>query len=124
MLEIIGKEIVDSAIKVHMALGPGLLESAYEVCLSYELATRGFRVDRQLPLPVTYYEVVLEAGYRLDLVVDSSVVIELKSVEHVLPIHEAQLLSYMRLGDYRLGYLLNFNTRRMKDGIKRMVNQL
>ena len=124
MLEDISRDLVDSAIRVHTALGPGLLESAYEACLAYELSSRGRHVERQRALPVTYKAVELDVGYRLDLVIDKQVVIELKSVESLLPIHEAQLLSYMKLGGYRLGFLLNFNTRRMKDGIKRMVNNL
>ena len=122
MLENVAKDLVDSAIQVHTALGPGLLESAYEACLAHELAGRGFDVERQKALPVVYKSVQLDAGYRLDLVIDDNVVVELKSVESLLPIHEAQLLSYLKLGNYRLGFLLNFNTRRMKDGIKRMVN--
>jgi len=124
MFEDISRDLVDSAIQVHTALGPGLLESAYEVCLVHELRTRGLRVERQKALPVTYKSVDLEVGYRLDLVVEDEVLVELKAVESLLPIHEAQLLSYMKLGEYRLGFLLNFNTRRMKDGIKRMVNRL
>ena len=124
MFEDISRDLVDSAVQVHTALGPGLLESAYEVCLVHELRTRGLRVERQKALPVTYKSVDLEVGYRLDLVVEDEVVVELKAVESLLPIHEAQLLSYMKLGEYRLGFLLNFNTRRMKDGIKRMVNRL
>ena len=124
MFEDISRDLVDSAFQVHMALGPGLLESAYEVCLVHELRTRGLRVERQKALPVTYKSVDLEVGYRLDLVVEDEVLVELKAVESLLPIHEAQLLSYMKLGGYRLGFLLNFNTRRMKDGIKRMVNRL
>ena len=124
MLEDISRDLVDSAIRVHTALGPGLLESAYEACLAYELSSRGRYVERQRALPVTYKAVELDVGYRLDLVIDKQVVIELKSVESLLPIREAQLLSYMKLGGYRLGFLLNFNTRRMKDGIKRMVNHL
>ena len=124
MFEDISRDLVDSAVQVHTALGPGLLESAYEVCLVHELRTRGLRVERQKALPVTYKSVDLEVGYRLDLVVEDEVLVELKAVESLLPIHEAQLLSYMKLGEYRLGFLLNFNTRRMKDGIKRMVNRL
>ena len=122
MLENVAKNLVDSSIQVHTALGPGLLESAYEACLAHELACRGFNVERQKALPLGYKSVELDVGYRLDLVVDGSVVVELKSVESLLPIHEAQLSSYLKLGNYRLGFLLNFNTRRMKDGIRRMVN--
>lgn len=124
MLEEAAREVVDSAIQVHSALGPGLLESAYEACMAFELADRGLSVERQLALPVRYREMDLDIGYRLDLVVERELVVELKAVEQLLPLHEAQLLSYLKLGDYRLGFLLNFNTRRMKDGIKRRVNGL
>jgi len=124
MLESISKQLVDSAIKVHTALGPGLLEGVYEVCLAHELDKRGMRVERQVSLPIVYHGVKLDAGCRLDLVIDRRVVVELKAVEKVLPLHEAQLLSYLKLGDYRLGFLLNFNVMRMKDGIRRRVNNL
>jgi len=120
----IAREIVDSAIHVHTRLGPGMLESAYEACIEYELGRRSLAVRKQVPTPVRYDDLAIDIGYRLDLVVESAVVIELKSVKRLLPIHTAQLLSYLRAGDYRLGFLLNFNTVHMRDGIKRVVNKL
>ena len=122
--EAIAREIVDSAIKVHTRLGPGMLESAYEACIEYELVQRSLAVKKQIPMPVRYGDLAIDIGYRLDLVVEDAVVIELKSVKRLLPIHTAQLLSYLRAGDYRLGFLLNFNTVHMRDGIKRVVNRL
>jgi GxxExxY protein len=122
--EAIAREIVDSAIQVHTRLGPGMLESAYEACIEYELGRRSLAVKKQIPMPVRYDNLALDIGYRLDLVVENAVVIELKSVKRLLPIHMAQLLSYLRAGDYRLGFLLNFNTVHMRDGIKRVVNRL
>jgi GxxExxY protein len=120
--EEIGREIVDSAIKVHTALGPGLLESAYESCLEYELSLRKVSVKKQVPMPLHYREAVLDVGFRVDLLVEDKVLIELKTVEKLLPVHVAQLSSYLRLGNRRLGFLLNFNTVHMRDGIKRVVN--
>jgi len=116
--------IVDAAMKVHTTLGPGLLESAYEVCLRHELAQRGLHVRSQVSLPVEYDGVKLDAGYRIDLLVENAVIIELKSVERILPLHEAQLLSYLKLSGIQLGLLINFNVVHLKDGIKRMVNHL
>jgi len=116
--------IVDAAMKVHTTLGPGLLESAYEVCLRHELAQRGLHVRSQVSLPVEYDGVKLDAGYRIDLLVQNAVIIELKSVERILPLHEAQLLSYLKLSGLHLGLLINFNVVHLKDGIKRMVNHL
>ena len=116
--------VVDAAMRVHSRLGPGLLESAYEACLAYELQKRGCRVLSQLPLAVTYDDVRIEAGYRVDLLVDDTVVVELKAIARVLPIHEAQLLSYLKLSDYPVGLLINFHVLHLKDGIKRMVNHL
>ncbi len=115
-------EIIGSAIEVHRALGPGLLESAYETCLAYELGQRGINVERQKSLPVVYREVKLEAGYRLDLLVDGRVIVEVKAVERLLPIHDAQLISYLRLSGCSLGLLINFNVRLLKNGIRRLVN--
>lgn len=115
-------QIVDAAMKVHTKLGPGLLESAYEACLAYELRGRGLGVDTQVSLPVIYEGVELDAGYRLDLFVESRVIIELKAVEKMIPLYDAQLLSYLKLSGCKAGLLLNFNVERMKDGIKRMVN--
>lgn len=115
-------DIVDAAMRVHTALGPGLLESAYETCLAYELRRRGRRVVAQLGLPVVYDRVRLDAGYRIDLLVDDRVIVELKAVECLLPIHRAQLLSYLKLSGCKVGLLINFNVLRLKDGIKRIVN--
>ena len=117
-------QVLDAAIKVHQTLGPGLLESAYEVCLIYELRKRGLNVAAQVPLPIIYEEVRLEAGYRLDLVVQDAVVVEIKSVEAILPIHKAQLLSYLKLSGYKVGLLVNFNVELLKQGVTRLVNNL
>ena len=117
----IGKVILNSAMAVHTALGPGLLESAYETCLAYELGRQGLRVRRQVVLPVKYNDVLLDAGYRMDMLIEEKVVLELKSVDKLTNVHRAQLLSYLKLGGHWLGYLLNFNVVRMKDGIQRMV---
>lgn len=114
--------IVNSAMKVHSVLGPGLLESAYQACLAHELRTRGFTVATEVALPVVYEGQKLDVGYRIDLVVDGQVVVEVKSVDAVHPIHVAQLLSYMRLSGIGLGLLINFNVVRLRDGIKRMVD--
>ena len=107
---------------MHRSLGPGLLESAYETCLAYELGQRGINVERQKSLPVMYREVKLEAGYRLDLLVDGLVIVEVKAVDRLLPIHHAQLISYLRLSGCSLGLLINFNVRLLKSGIRRLVN--
>ena len=112
---------MDAAYTVHRALGPGLLESVYEVCLAHELTRRGHKVERQVSLPVVYDSVRLDAGLRLDLLVENSVVIEVKAVEALLPVHQAQLLTYLKLTGHRLGLLLNFNVPVIKDGIRRMV---
>ena len=117
-------QVVDAAMKVHSALGPGLLESAYEACLSHELRKRRFQVLAQLALPVMYDGVRIELGYKVDLLVDDAVVVELKAVARLLPIHEAQLLSYLKLREYRVGLLINFHVLHLKDGIKRMVDEL
>ena len=121
-IEEIAKTIVDSAIKVHRALGPGLLESAYQQCLAYELSKRGLQVKCEVALPIVYDGQQIDAGYRIDMLVQDCVIVENKAVDQVLPIHQAQLLTYLKLRDYRLGFLLNWNVRLMKDGIKRMVN--
>ncbi len=113
--------VIGLAIEVHRALGPGLLESAYQECLSYELKANGIAFGCQVALPVVYKSVKLDCGYRMDLVVGDRLVVELKTVEKILPIHEAQLLTYLRLSGIRTGLLLNFNTSVLKDGIKRMV---
>jgi GxxExxY protein len=114
--------IIEAAMRVHSALGPGLLESAYEACLLYELRKAGLRVEAQVPLPVVYEDVRLDAGYRLDLVVERRVIVELKAVDAIAPIHHAQLLSYLKLSGLKVGLLLNFHVVHMRDGIKRMVN--
>jgi GxxExxY protein len=117
-------EVVDAAIKVHSALGPGLLESAYEVCLLYELSKRGLRAQRQVELPVVYQGVRIDAGYRIDLLVEDLVIVEIKSVAEFSPLHQAQLLTYLKLSGKHVGLLINFNVVRLKDGVKRMVHEL
>jgi GxxExxY protein len=114
-------EIIGAAYKVHSTLGPGLLESAYEVCLEYELLKKGFKVERQKPLPVVYEDVKLDAGYRIDLLVEDDVVVELKAVDEIAPIHQAQIMTYLKLSDRKLGLLMNFNVTDMKKGIKRII---
>jgi len=109
-------------MKVHSALGPGLWESAYEACLLFELHKRGMKAAGQVELPVVYENVRIDAGYRIDLLVEDSVIVELKSVEKLLPIHQAQLLSYLKLSGKRVGLLIDFNVEHLRDGIKRMVN--
>ena len=113
--------ILGAAFDVHTRLGPGSLESAYEECLCYEFARRRIPFERQVPLPLAVEEIKLRCGYRMDFVVDRSVVVELKSIDGFLPIHEAQLLTYLRLGGYPVGLMINFNVRKLKDGIMRRV---
>jgi GxxExxY protein len=120
----VAKVIVDCAYKVHTALGPGLLESVYEAALAYELGKRGLQIERQKPLPVVYENVRLEEGFRADLVVSERVIVELKSVEEVAPVHKKQLLTYLRLADKKLGLLINFGAAKIRDGISRIVNGL
>lgn len=117
----ISREVIGAAIEVHKALGPGLLESAYEECVSYELKKKGVSLERQVPVPVVYKEVTLECGYRIDLLVENQVVVELKCVEALMPVHEAQILTYMRFASKPLGLLINFNVKRLKDGLRRFV---
>jgi GxxExxY protein len=117
-------QIVDAAMRVHTALGPGLLESAYEACLAYELRQRGLEVATQVGLPVVYGGVRLDVGYRLDLLVQGLVIVEIKAVDKLAPIHGAQLLSYLRLSGKRLGLLINFHVPHLKDGIRRLVNNI
>jgi len=114
--------IINCAIGVHRALGPGLLESAYEACLAFELVEQGLKIERQKPLPVVYRDVKLECGYRLDIFVEESVIAEIKVVDHLAPIHKAQLLSYLRLSECKVGLLINFNVKVLKSGVIRMVN--
>ena len=120
----IGDAIIASAMKVHSAVGPGLLESAYETCLLYELEKRGVTVRRQVLIPIRYEDLTIDNGYRIDLLVGNLVVVELKVVEAILPVHRGQLLSYLRLGGFKLGYLLNFHVSHLRDGIVRMANGL
>ncbi len=120
----IGKIIVDSALEVHKALGPGLLESTYESCLKYELKLRNLDAISQKELPVIYKGFKMEKAYRLDLLVENKVIIEIKAVETLNNIHMAQVISYLKLSDIKLGYLINFNVKLIKDGIKRIVNNL
>ena len=123
-IEEIGRKVIGSAIRVHSVLVPGLLESVYQQCLVHELRKAGLKVDCEVLVPVCYDGIVIETGYRLDLLVENVVIVENKTVEKVLPIHEAQLLTYLKLKDCKLGYLINWNVTLVKDGIKRMVNNL
>jgi GxxExxY protein len=120
-LEAVASQIVDSAFKVHTTLGPGLLESVYEVCLTHELRQRGLKVDCQKQLPVYYEGVLLDAGYRLDMLVDERVIIELKSTDGFHPVQQAQMMTYLKLTGLRLGFILNFNVPVIKQGIRRVV---
>jgi GxxExxY protein len=117
-------KIVDAALHIHKSLGPGLLESVYEVVLAHELRRRGLRVIRQHPVPIEYDEIRLEIGFRADLLVENLIIVEIKSVEAIAPVHKMQLLTYLRLADKRLGLLINFNVALIKDGICRIVNGL
>ena len=121
-LEQIAKQIIHSAIKVHKALGPGLLESAYQKCLAYELELSGLFVQCEVPVPVQYGDVKIDAGFRADMIVENSIIIENKTVEQIAPIHEAQLLTYLKLTNLNIGFLLNWNVTLMKHGIRRMVH--
>ncbi|MGO9920104.1 MAG: GxxExxY protein [Isosphaeraceae bacterium] len=123
-IEQTAEQVVDAMLKVHRALGPGLLESTYQVCLAHELRCRGIEVGCEVALPVRYGGIEIEAGYRIDMVVAECIIIENKSVQAMPPIHEAQLLTYLRLSGHRLGFLVNWNVPLIKDGIKRMVNGL
>ena len=120
----IGREVVDAAIAVHRGLGPGLLESVYEIVLAHELQQRGLRVDRQVPIPIVYRGIKFEEGFRADIMVEYKVVLELKSVEMVIPAHKKQIQTYLRLTGCKLGFLLNFGEAVMKTGITRAVNGL
>jgi GxxExxY protein len=123
-LEEIGKQIVDAVFQVHSTLGPGLLESAYEACLMAELQSRNISAYNQIRLPIVYKGKEIDAGYRLDILVEDEIIIELKAVDTLQPVHHAQLLSYLKLSDKRLGYLINFNVPLIKKGIIRIVNKL
>lgn len=118
----ITEKIIGAAIKVHRALGPGLLESAYQACLYYELVKLGLKVEKEKPLPLIYEEVKLDCGYRIDLLVEGKIIVELKSVESLTDIHMAQIISYLKLADCQLGLLINFNVTQLTKGIKRVVN--
>jgi GxxExxY protein len=120
----IAKEIVDVAFRIHTTLGPGLLESVYDTVLAYDLGRRGLRTVRQQPIPVVYEQVRIETGFRADLIVEDKVIVEIKSVESLLPVHKKQLLTYLRLADKRLGLLISFHVPLIKDGITRIVNGL
>ncbi|HJQ58104.1 MAG TPA: GxxExxY protein [Vineibacter sp.] len=113
--------VIGLAIDVHRSLGPGLLESAYEECLCFELSEAGIPFRRQVPMPITYKSVRLDCGYRLDILIEEKLVVELKTVEKLLPVHEAQLLSYLKLGTFPVGLLLNFNVPVLRDGVRRLV---
>lgn len=119
--DVLSNQVIGCAIEVHRNLGPGLLESAYEQCLAFELKTAGMQFKLQHPLPVKYKEIKLDCGYRIDMLIDDSLIVELKSVDKILPIHQAQLLTYMKLTEISIGLLINFNVKYLKDGIKRMV---
>jgi GxxExxY protein len=120
----LSSKVIGAAIEVHKTLGPGLLESAYEECLCHELSLQGMSFERQKPLAVTYKEKLLDCGYRLDIVVEKKIILELKSCEKIEPIHKAQLLTYLRLSGINLGLILNFNVPVMRNGIARVVNNL
>ena len=123
-IERIASVVVDAMLKVHRALGPGLLESTYQACLAHELGIRGIAVRCEVSLPVNYDGILIEAGYRIDMLVADCIIVENKSVQTLAPIHEAQLLTYLKLSGHRLGFLVNWNVPLIKDGIKRMVNKL
>lgn len=116
------EQIIGAAIDVHRALGPGLLESAYQECLLFELKSRGLKVTKEVSLPIVYKDVRLDHGYKIDLLVENKIVLELKTVERFTDVHSAQILTYMKLGNYPLGLLINFHTKLLKNGIKRFIN--
>ncbi len=119
--EFVAKQIVDAAFQVHVRFGPGLLEKVYEVCLCHELQKRGLKVERQVSIPIVYDGIVLDEGFKADILVDNLVIVELKAVSEMHPVYEAQLLSYMKLMNKRLGFLINFHVVKIKDGIRRFV---
>lgn len=122
--DIISNDVIGAAIRVHKALGPGLLESAYQFCLCHELRLMDYKVEMEKPMPIVYDNIELDCGYRLDLVVDEMVIIEVKSVQKLNEIHLAQVLTYLKLSNLKLGLLINFNSLLLKDGVKRVVNNL
>jgi GxxExxY protein len=119
----ITQAIIGAAIEVHKGLGPGLLESAYEACLAYELVASGLKVESQKPLPLVYKRIKLDCGYRLDMLVDEKVIVEIKAVDQILPIHHAQVLSYLKLSGCKVGLLINFNEKLLRHGVHRIVNE-
>ena len=123
-IEEVARIIVDAPVKVHRSLRPGLLKSAYQKCLTYELNRRGLQVECEVSLPILYDGIKIDAGYQVDMIVENCILVENKTVDQLAPIHEAQLLTYLKLGDYRLGFLLNWNAPLIKYGIKRIVNHL
>jgi GxxExxY protein len=123
-LEELARQVLDSCVKVHRALGPGLLESTYQLCLAHELRSRGLQVRTEIALPVSYAGIQIETGYRIDMLVEDSIIVENKSVQTVHPILEAQLITYLKLSNRKIGFLINWNVQLIKDGIKRMVNGL
>jgi GxxExxY protein len=123
-LEALVKKIIDSSYIVHSVLGPGMLEKSYEICLRHELRLRDVESDRQVEMPINYKGVILEDGYRLDLFVEKEVIVEVKAIERMLPVHKAQLLSYLKMADKRIGLLINFNIPRLSGNIRRVVNGL
>lgn len=118
----IAHKIIGLALEIHKVLGPGLLESAYKECLAYKIKQEGFSVEKEKPMPLIFEEVKLDCGYRIDLLVEKKVVVEIKSVEAINDVHLAQILTYMKLGNYKLGLLINFNVSLLKQGIKRVIN--
>jgi GxxExxY protein len=122
-LDEISHSVIGAAVEVHRHLGPGLLESAYQSCLAFELKRLGLKLEEQKPLPVVYKEVKLDCGYRLDMVIEDQIIVEIKAVEKLLPIHDAQLLSYLRLARKKVGLLMNFHVPVLKNGLKRIVNE-
>lgn len=118
----LSSKIIGASIEVHKQLGPGLLESTYEVCLGHELKSMGLEVKQQIPLPVIYKDIKLNAGYRIDMIVENKIIVEIKSVDALAPIHTAQILTYLKLKDLKLGLLINFNEIKVVDGIKRIIN--
>lgn len=119
----ITEKIIGAAIKVHQRLGPGLLESAYQACLYYEIIKEGLTVEKEKPLPLVYEEVKLDCGYRIDLLIENTIIVEVKSVDALADIHLAQILTYLKLSNKRIGLLINFNVTRLKDGLKRVINK-
>ncbi len=121
-LDQITQSVIGAAIQVHQTLGPGLLESAYEACLGFDLVELGFKIDKQKPLPLVYKTMVLDCAYRVDLLVEDKVIVEVKAVDQLMPIHQAQVLSYLKISGCKIGLLINFNERLLKNGIQRIIN--